>query len=274
MTHRRAGRSIWCASHTGLIGKKSPLDPDHHSATRKPSENRPSVKGFPEDQRKDFRNPSRIHHHGGKPHEQVAARHHRHDHRSDKSDPVDPAENNKSRSCRQHGAYNSRINTVRIPRNIIFQGRGHIKRLQPVKPVGKTDDQQYRKYNSEISLPKRLLHIIRRSASEVFSIFHLVHLCQGTLNKGGCTADHSHHPHPEHSAGASGSNGCGNSGNVAGSHSGGSGYHQCLKRGYLFFAVFHLRFFKQHAKSFAKQASLYKAGPHGKIHAGTHKQYQ
>ena len=143
MAHRCAGGSVGRTSHTCLIGKKSSLDPDHHGTSGKSSENCPAVKSLPEDQRKHLRDPFRIHHHGGKPHDQISPGHHRHDHRCYKPDPVDTSKNDKSCGRRKHSAYDSRIYTVRIPRNIIFQGRRHIKGLQSVKSIGKTYDQKY-----------------------------------------------------------------------------------------------------------------------------------
>ena len=75
-----------------------------------------------------------------------------------------------------------------------------------------------------------LLHIVGRTATEVFSILCLIYLCQCTFDKCRSTSDYSHHPHPEDRSRSACRDSSRDSCDISCSDTGCCGNHKRLKR--------------------------------------------
>ena len=163
-------------------------------------------------------------------HQKISTCHNRYQHRRNKSDSMYSSENDQTGSDCQNQTYNHRITALTVSRNIIFQSRRHIIRLQTIESISKTNDQKHRKKHSHPTFSKRLLHIVGRTAAEVFSILCLIYLCQCTFDKCRSTSDHSHHPHPEYRSRSACRDSSRDSCDISCSDTGCCGNHKRLKR--------------------------------------------
>ncbi|CDA97367.1 unknown [Lachnospiraceae bacterium CAG:215] len=200
MCHICRRRCIRRATHSGFIRKQSSLDSDHDRASCQSSCHRLKIKRIFKNQREDFRQFGHIHDHRHDSDQNIRDCHDRNDHRCDHTDPVGSAPDHDRGCRRQNKSDYHRPDRLRIVRNIIFQRRRHIIRLQSVESICETDDQKYGKQNSHPTFAERPFHIVGRSSAELPVLFHLINLRQCTLCKCRSSADHSHQPHPKYRA--------------------------------------------------------------------------
>ena len=111
------------------------------------------------------------------------------------------------------------------------EGGLYVIGAEQIETEGVGEQQEHDECCSQSLVVQSILDVVSRAAvAGSVAVFPLVHLGQGTLGKGRCTADQSHDGHPEYRSGAAEADRSGYADNITGSNAGCGGNHQCLER--------------------------------------------
>ena len=272
MIRFRSRRGAGRRTGARLVGEQAALHAVHHHRADAAAHDLAHAERLGEDAAKDRRQRRDVGEDDDDGHQEVQARHDRHND-VEHLDRRVPAQDDDRRDRHQRDGGVERVDAEGA---LDGAGDGVADDLADAAPADEAGEREQRRDDglpahpvAELTLHKRM-DVVRRAAAEaaVERVFLLIQLGKRRLDVGRRSADQRHHPHPEPSARAAGGDPRDDAAQVAHAHARGGGDDQGLHAGDRLAVL--LALFKRDAHHLRQHAQAHEARAQGEVNARGH----